>query len=490
MPIECCGSIEIGEVVIGGGTNRVLYVDGGGLLRTEAAFTYDETTNTLGVQKITGIAGQDLNLAAQGATSVLFQTNGAVAWRVSGSGNLEAMSDAVSFALGAAHDVVLNRDAANSLGLRNGAAVQTFSVYSTYTSGTNYERLIIAGQAGGDSLIYTEKGSGGGTARGLSIGTNGTLRWQMGATTGHFFPAADNTYNIGSSGARVGIVFHGPGTAAAPSVSIANVSGTANDGLFATATNEIAVSLNGAGRIKFLVSGTGGTIQFTSAGDTYNAALVCEGSNILALKNSTTAQEFRIYGTTTGPKYLSMKHDGTNAAIGTAASSGYLQIGTNASSVRVDANLLAHTDATYDIGASGATRFRDMYLSRDFVNAGFIRSAGATSGIGYASGAGGTVTQITNKSTGVTLSKVTGQITMNNAALAGDTTVSFTLTNTAIAATDILLLNHISGGTVGSYLLEAQAAAGSATITVRNITTGSLSEAIVIAFAVVKAVTA
>ena len=109
---------------------------------------------------------------------------------------------------------------------------------------------------------------------------------------------------------------------------------------------------------------------------------------------------------------------------------------------------------------------------------------------GYVTGDGGAVTQSTSKSTGVTLSKKCGQITMHNAALAADTTVSFTLTNTTVAATDIIVLNHVSGGTAGSYLLNAQAAAGSASINVRNITSGSLSEAIVIGFAVVKAVTA
>ena len=108
---------------------------------------------------------------------------------------------------------------------------------------------------------------------------------------------------------------------------------------------------------------------------------------------------------------------------------------------------------------------------------------------GYAIGSGGTVTQGTSKATGVTLSKSTGQITLNAAALNLDTTVSFTLTNTVIEAGDILIMNHISGGTAGSYLLNAQSAAGSASINVRNITAGSLSEAIVIAFAVIKAVT-
>lgn len=119
-----------------------------------------------------------------------------------------------------------------------------------------------------------------------------------------------------------------------------------------------------------------------------------------------------------------------------------------------------------------------------------ILSSGATSGVGYATGAGGTVTQATSKSTGVTLNKVCGRITMNGAALAAATAVTFTLTNSAIDAGDIIVLNHVSGGTAGSYVLNAQAASGSATINVRNVTAGSLSEAIVIGFAVVKAVTA
>ncbi len=114
----------------------------------------------------------------------------------------------------------------------------------------------------------------------------------------------------------------------------------------------------------------------------------------------------------------------------------------------------------------------------------------SSDGIGYSSGAGGTVTQITSKATGVTLNKISGQVTMNAAALAAGVIVSFVMTNSAIVATDVLILNHVSGGTVGSYTLNAQAAAGSATINVRNNTAGSLAEAIVIAFAVVKAVTA
>ena len=109
---------------------------------------------------------------------------------------------------------------------------------------------------------------------------------------------------------------------------------------------------------------------------------------------------------------------------------------------------------------------------------------------GYITGEGGTVTQATSKATAVTLNKKCGQITMNAAALAAATTVTFVLTNSTIAATDLLVLNHVSGGTAGAYLLNAQAAAGSVSINVRNVTAGSLSEAIVISFAVIKAVIA
>ena len=109
---------------------------------------------------------------------------------------------------------------------------------------------------------------------------------------------------------------------------------------------------------------------------------------------------------------------------------------------------------------------------------------------GYITGDGGTVTQASSKSTAVTLNKKCGTVTMNNAALAADAIVSFTLTNSTIAATDVVSLNHSSGGTAGKYVLNAQAAAGSASINVTNISAGALSEAIVIRFAVIKAVTA
>jgi len=107
---------------------------------------------------------------------------------------------------------------------------------------------------------------------------------------------------------------------------------------------------------------------------------------------------------------------------------------------------------------------------------------------GYAVGAGGGVLQATSKATAVTLNKSCGQITMNGAALAASTTVSFTMTNSTVESGDIIVMNHISGGTLGAYTLNASCGVGTADINVRNVTLGSLSEAVILRFAVHKVV--
>ena len=110
--------------------------------------------------------------------------------------------------------------------------------------------------------------------------------------------------------------------------------------------------------------------------------------------------------------------------------------------------------------------------------------------LGYTAAAQGTVTQATSKSTAVTLNKSAGVITMNNASLATATNATFTLNNSLISANDTVILT-ISGGqtTPGSYNVFANSlAAGSVSITLRNISGGSLSEAIAINFALIHCV--
>lgn len=121
---------------------------------------------------------------------------------------------------------------------------------------------------------------------------------------------------------------------------------------------------------------------------------------------------------------------------------------------------------------------------------GGLTSASPTVGIGYTTGAGGAQTQATNKSTGVTSNTITTAITMNNASLAADTAVAFTFTNAAIAATDTVLCTHQSAGTSAAYVVNAFPGAGSAVISVRNVTAGALAEAIVLRVTVIKSVSA
>ena len=121
--------------------------------------------------------------------------------------------------------------------------------------------------------------------------------------------------------------------------------------------------------------------------------------------------------------------------------------------------------------------------------AGTIKSntTGANGGIGYATGAGGTVTQATSRTTGVTLNTPTGDITMFSAA-GSATPAAFTVTNSAVAGSDIIALNIRSGASNVYNLVVTTVAAGSFTVTFWT-TGGTATDAPVIQFAVIKGVT-
>ena len=109
-----------------------------------------------------------------------------------------------------------------------------------------------------------------------------------------------------------------------------------------------------------------------------------------------------------------------------------------------------------------------------------------SSEIGYSSAAQGTVTQATSKSTGVTLNKSMGKITMNAASLGAGASVTFTLTNSTISANDVVIASISGGGTAGAYWpYVSSQTTGSAVIGLWNSTGGALAEAVVINFAVI-----
>ena len=141
---------------------------------------------------------------------------------------------------------------------------------------------------------------------------------------------------------------------------------------------------------------------------------------------------------------------------------------------------VAYSDQDIDGGTIGATTPSTIVGTTVY----------ATSEIGYSTAAQGAVTQATSKSTGVTLNKSAGRITMNNAELAANTAVSFTLTNNTVSANDTIIVNISGGGTAAAYTTYISSmAAGSAVVTLRNLTAGALSEAVIINFSILHCLT-
>lgn len=272
-------------------------------------------------------------------------------------------------------------------------------------------------------------------------------------------------------------------------------------GTVATATTTPVVTLtcsinspvlagNGTAIAAATTTGSGSTVVLATSATLVNPAIGTPASGVLTNCTGLPATT-GITGT------LAPGHGGTGVA--NSASSTWTISGAFATTVTVTNTTTVTLPTTGTLatlagtevlsGKTLTTPIIGVATGTSLAVTGLLKSSG-TAGIGYATGAGGTIIQATNKSTGVTLSKTCGAITMNNAALAAAAIVSFTLTNTTIAAGDVLILNHSATGTVGSYLLNCQCGAGSAVINVTNITVGSLSEAIVISFVVIKAVTA
>ena len=110
----------------------------------------------------------------------------------------------------------------------------------------------------------------------------------------------------------------------------------------------------------------------------------------------------------------------------------------------------------------------------------------ASAEIGYSAAAQGTVTQLTDKTTAVTLNKSSGRITMNSAALAGNTAVSFTLNNSLLSANDTVIVCISGGATTGAYTSYVTSlTTGSAILTLRNLTGTSYSEAVILNYAII-----
>ncbi len=111
-------------------------------------------------------------------------------------------------------------------------------------------------------------------------------------------------------------------------------------------------------------------------------------------------------------------------------------------------------------------------------------SASAT--LGYTTGNGGAVTQLTSRTTGVTVNAPSGAITLF-AAAGSATAASFTVTNSYVAATDVIAIS-VKSSTTNLYVVSVTAV-GAGTFQITFFTTGgTTSDSPVFSFAVIKAV--
>lgn len=156
-----------------------------------------------------GGSSKFIDLQISGTTQAYVKYNGEIYAQLSViAGGSTAVIGGSTYGLWTTKNVSINsdfnfeRDAAGSGGLRNGTSAQKLSVYNTWSSSTSYERLTFDWQTTANTArMMTEKGSGGGTARALALGTDGTDRLSIAATGSitfngaYTFPTSDGTAN-------------------------------------------------------------------------------------------------------------------------------------------------------------------------------------------------------------------------------------------------------------------------------------------------------
>ena len=106
-------------------------------------------------------------------------------------------------------------------------------------------------------------------------------------------------------------------------------------------------------------------------------------------------------------------------------------------------------------------------------------------GLGYNATIGAN-TQLTNRNTAVTISNVTGAITLVSSTTTANTINVFTVTNTTVAAADTIILNQRSGNTSAYQISVSNVAAGSFQVQIYNYLAVGVAEAPVLNFAVIK----
>ncbi len=239
-----------------------------------------------------------------------------------------------------------------------------------------------------------------------------------------------------------------------------------------------------------LISNANGTISWTNG-----------ANNTVLRKTSTGSVEFATLNSLlqSAPVDLGSQSLTTTGSINAASvtATGVVTAASVTLAANPTTNLQATTKQYVDtadalkLNKAGDTMTGALIVNSTIASNNTILANGNSSKIGYDTGAGGSINQGAGaKTNAVTLNRPTGIIVTDSAALAANTAVTFNLSNSVIEATDIIIVSHVSGGTLGSYNFAVAPAAGNANIVIRNITAASLSETLTLRFIVIKSVNA
>lgn len=347
------------------------------------------------------------------------------------------------------------------------------SVTDTWTdSGTTYDAIKMnvtdSASASASTLLNLQVGSA------QKFGVS-----KAGATT--VTSAAAAALAVGPNGAtNPALVVDGSVSSAATGVKIIGRAAAAGADMIvvSSGTNEnLKIDAKGSGTVSINTTGTGAITLGAATGVTGAATVTSTSASALTVgANGATNPVLKVDANTASVA--------TGIGITGAAAAGGVAVAVISSGTNENLKIDAKGSGTITLGT---TSTGNIVPKRAVVADLGITSIGPTAGVGYATGAGGAVTQASSRTTGVTLNTVSGAITLVSAA--GSTTpASFTVTNSAVAATDVIILNQKSGTDKLSLSVTA-VAAGSFEITF-NTKSGTTTEQPVINFAVIKAVAA
>lgn len=342
QPVEIiAGSgMVIGLPVVGGTPGSVLFVDAAGNLgQNNASFFWDSTKPSLNINAINGHYSHTLQQRFIGDGLVNDTFTVGDGWhRIYGAAANEFL-DLTWYRYGAS---IMFRSARGPVGQNSlefhayrpasGNYIASLSVLTTDT--TNQVQVRNVGDS--DALMLDSDSNG------FALFTESAASFDIGVALARYYrvSAAQIQFIAGTA-----LAFTGAVLGAANTFSMSDAGGTFV--LKVAGTNRFGWDAG-----TFYMFNDSAAILMGASSD---CNLFRDGSGILSLRNTTNAQEFRVYGNLTGAKYVDLKHDGSNGQIN--SSSGFLGFYTGGTARWVVSgtdigDLIANANARFSHGTS------------------------------------------------------------------------------------------------------------------------------------------